>query len=75
MAGSFIGKETEVCAAGGASGNFGNYTNGSSLIRARGDASVFIKSAISGVHRARGVLKAKHYENVIRQNFPEDCRE
>lgn len=23
--------------------------------------------------RAR-VLKAKHYENVIRQNFPEDCR-
>lgn len=40
------------------------------------DASVFIKSAISGVHspsrRRAAPLKVKHYENVIRQNFPED---
>lgn len=41
----------------------------------RGDASVFIKSAISGVHSPprRCGPQTKHYENVIRQNFPEDC--
>lgn len=74
--------------------NFANYTNYSTLIMARPrgqrplspalhpaqawNASVFIKSAISGVHspsrRHAAPLKVKHYENVIRQNFPEDCR-